>query len=124
MSQPIKTTQTYRNERTILRRVISDLMEGGWQVRINDGEETSEVLTRPNEGVEYLSWEDTNSGSLGWNLGEFYLVAHHETRSEEMGTDSFVYFIVSNGNEGRDVIADYGLALESIMDPILEYFAD
>jgi hypothetical protein len=111
------TTPTYRNERAILRATVSALLSAGYVVRMDDGEETSEPLTTPSACVEWCSWDDKSGGRMLWNLDDFYV------RAERDGKGARVWFIVSNGNDGRDVVSDYSCSLESIMDPILSEFA-
>ena len=114
MTTNATTTATYRTERRILRRTIRDLLSAGYTVTMYDGEEESEPILTPTAGVEYVTWDDTARGRALWNLDEFYVRAR---KTGAKGT--FVWFIVGNGNGGHDVVTDYGVSLESIMDPIL-----
>ena len=109
------TTPTYRNERKILRAVVSALIAGGYTIRVEECGELSEPLATPKSVVDYCSWDDQGRDRVVWAEGDFSLVPQMAGRE-----DSYVHFIVSNGNDGLDVISDYGCSLSPIIDPIID----
>ena len=109
------STLTYRNERSILRATILALLDAGYTVRMDDGEGQSAPLTSARAGVDFVTWNDDVGGRVLWNLDQFSVLASKEGRPA-----SWVWFIVSNGNDGRDVISDYGDSLDFILKPILD----
>ena len=108
-------TPTFLRERLILRATLEALLATGYAVKIDDGMETSPELRNPQEGIEWVLWRDTANNRVLWNLDDWHVLA------ERQGTDhGFVWFIVSNGNGGRDVISDYSCSLSEYVEPIID----
>ena len=95
-----------RNEQKIARRVIKDLLAFGLLIDVYDGEEIT--LKRSKDPVAILDAMMTSDDDRLF------------ARKKGWG-ESFVWFIYGNGNEGFDVISDYGMMLEPIMKPIFDY---
>lgn len=87
-----------RVELRIVRRVLSDLRRTGYELDIDDGDEQTPV-TDEGEALKLL-----------FNLDEARIYTMRE------GKTSFVYFVF--GNDGYDVISDYGTSLDHVMEPI------
>ena len=108
------TTPTFRRERMILCATVSALLSAGYTVRMHDGEETSEPCGTHRAALDFVVWNDTRGNRTLWNLDDFHVIAERD------GKRASVWFIVSNGNEGRDVISDYSCSLESVLAPIMD----
>ncbi len=93
------TTFTQRRyvERKIAARCISELLDAGFEITVNDGEEdTVEFSKNPAEIIGAMFTTD-----------EDYLIVSDQTGLHK-GWVRFIY-----GNDGPDVIADYTTSLES-----------
>jgi hypothetical protein len=95
-------------EQRIVKRVVDVLLANGYALRVDDGEDY-----RPNEPT-------TDRRAI---LAE--LAATDDDTLETVRTvdgsvkRSFVRFVY--GNSGYDVIADYGMSLDSLLEPITDY---
>jgi hypothetical protein len=88
-------------ERLIVKRVIADLLEKyPGPITVNDGEE--DVLTSRSESEIYAAMFSTYEDILLFDVKD--------------DPWSFVHFIY--GNDGTDVIHDYGMRIEGVMAPI------
>lgn len=94
-------------ETQIIQATVSALLEEGYFLSVNDGEEnTVEFVTN---GAEVLKAMRTTD--------EDYLLVHEPETLDQIG---WVRFIYGNGNEGLDVISDYTVNLEPIMVKVTE----
>lgn len=94
-----------RVELRIVRRLLSDLRNAQYLLSIDDGEELHWVTNEDN-ALKYL-----------FNLDEARINAKRDGEKE-----SFVYLVF--GNDGYDVICDYGMSLEPVMAPINEWITE
>lgn len=99
------TCARIRTELKIVRKTASTLIRAGYAISVHDGEEV--VLKRSRKvtdimGVVFTTDEDN-----------FFV---YPKDSEQA---SFVRFIY--GNDGWDVINDYGTSLEAVMAPVNAY---
>lgn len=83
-----------RIELKIVRRLLRDLQAAGHKLVIDDGEEETPVT------------DETEALKLLFNLDEAHI----------MTEKSFVFLVF--GNDGNEVICDYGMTLEPILAPI------
>lgn len=94
-------------ELAIAHRVIHDLSAAGYTLEVNDGEEitkgTEQELISAIFSVDDAHLQTRKTGKLN--------TLEHRT--------SFVYFVL--GNEGHDVISDYGMSLDPVMAPINDW---
>jgi hypothetical protein len=90
-------------EKRIARKVVRALLAAGYELSIDNGGETREI--------PYTTDFKTVTGAM-FATDDEHLLARGPSKS-------FVYFVY--GNDGWDVINDYGLSLEPIMEPIEEY---
>lgn len=93
-------------ERKIVLMCAKSLIQAGYNIAVNDGEETTLLSTNNIKAIEealFTTYED------------YFLTSKQGFR------DSFVRFIY--GNDGPDVINDYGTSLEHIMSKVND-FAD
>jgi hypothetical protein len=88
----------------IVRETAKQLLEAGYNISVNDGEETT--LERSTSLKDIMAAVMTSD--------EDYFI----TRKPDCSR-SFVRFIY--GNEGDDVINDYGVSLEPVMKLVEEY---
>ncbi len=88
-------------EKQIIWRVILALLEDGYIIQVNDGEEICQTPTR-DPGTIFVAMRSTD---------EDYLITNKS--GKKTGWVHFIY-----GNDGHDVINDYTVNLEHIMAPI------
>jgi len=87
-----------RVELAIVHKVIKELRAAGYKLSVDDG-------------------GDTSSGDEQELVNAIFAVDEsHLTTSMDGKRKSFVLFV--RGNDGPDVICDYGLSLELVMEPI------
>lgn len=91
-------------ERRIAKATIKTMIEAGFTVSVNDGEET--VLT---DSVDAKAIE-----AAMFSTDEDYL---HVTRATD-GLRGWVLFVY--GNDGHDVIADNTVNIEDVLKPVTE----
>jgi hypothetical protein len=85
-------------ELTICHRLISDLKNAGYDVAVDDG-------------------EDTTRGSEQELITAIFAVDEVRLYTKKKGErNSCIYLVL--GNDGHDVISDYGISLEPILGPI------
>lgn len=85
-------------EKTVVRRVVKDLLAAGYSITVNDGEEeTVQRSTKFKEIVDALMTTD-----------EDYLLV-----SKPGAKRSFVRFVY--GNDASEVICDHGVSLEEVL---------
>lgn len=99
MSLPVKLRQHI--ERRIARRCIADLLDAGYTITINDGEE--DVYTGTDRKAALAAMFTTD---------EDYIVAKKSVGKDHFRI-SWVRFIY--GNSGWDVINDYTTNLEEVL---------
>ena len=93
-------------EKQIARKVAEAMIAAGYELILCDGEEETSFV----DYDSMIAWCD--------NLDECWFL----TSSKADGfSKTFVYFIWGNGNGGRDCISDYGMSLEPLLAPILEW---
>ncbi len=90
-------------ERTIIKRLVSDLLQSGHLISVNDGEQF--VLNQSGSYRKILSVLGTTD--------ENHLITYAPSENS-----SFVQLIYGND---EDVISDYGVSLEPIIAPIYEW---
>lgn len=95
MSTNVKLRQEL--ERRIARAIIQDALKLGYNIDVNDGEETT---LRASTDVKAIL-------RAMFTTDEDWLILH---RGEKRGWVRFVY-----GNDGWDVVNDYAVNLEEIM---------
>jgi hypothetical protein len=93
-------------EKRIARRVVRELLAAGYELTVNNGGEYDEIE---------IPWSRDFTTIVGamFATDEEYLYA----RKGKLA--SFVRFVY--GNDGWDVINDYGMSLEPVMAPINQY---
>jgi hypothetical protein len=92
-------------ELEIVHRVIKDLLAAGYKLAVDDGETTA-------GGTE----QELVNAVFGVD------VAALKTRKlidKYHSTHSFVSFV--RGNDGHDIICDYGVSLEPVLAPVNEW---
>lgn len=90
-------------EKRIARKVVRALLAAGYELSVNNGGDENEIpFTK----------------SFGQVTGAMFATDDEYLQARGPST-SFVHFVY--GNDGYDVIADYGMSLEPIMAPIDEY---
>jgi hypothetical protein len=90
-----------RIELRICRKLLRALKRAGYTVSIWDGEESTPVI------------DEGEALKLLFNLDEAHLDCHRP-----VGGKTFVLLVF--GNDGWDVISDYGLSLEPLIDAVME----
>lgn len=90
-------------ELTIIHRVIETLRADDYDLSVDDGEEVT-------------TGDDQKLVSAIFEVDEARLV------TMKAGHLSFVFFVL--GNEGHDVISDYGVSLELILLPIFAWIEE
>lgn len=93
-----------RLERKIVRKVAQELIAAGYNISVDDGEEV--VLKRSQKLIAIME--------ACFSVDEERFIAHAPD-----GARSFVFFVY--GNDGYDVICDYGISLEPVMKSVNEY---
>lgn len=88
-------------EKKIIRQLIEDAIKAGYSITVSDGEET--VITQSTEINKIIK--------VMFSTDEDVLFLH---RNNEAGWFGWVRLIY--GNDGYDVIADYTVNLEHIMN--------
>lgn len=88
-------------ERLIVKQCISDLLESGYVIGVNDGEET--VLGRSKDAAAIFEAMDTTDE-------DYLLVYPAGKESRHCGWVRFIY-----GNDGPDVMNDYTTNLEQVL---------
>lgn len=87
-------------EKQIAARCIAELLEAGFDITVNDGEEDTVIRsTNPSEIAEAMMSSD-----------EDYLIVHSAQTDLRSGWVRFIY-----GNDGPDVINDYTVNLEPFL---------
>jgi hypothetical protein len=87
-------------ERLIARQCIKDLLDAGYVVTVNDGEENT--LIRSTHPAAIFA-------AMGTTDEDWLLVI----KPGDLDSGSFVRFVY--GNDGPDVICDYGVSLEETL---------
>lgn len=99
-----------RLEKRIVKRVVRDLLAAGYEITVNNGGDSNEIL--------YSTDFKAITAVLFATDSEHLLV-----RKAEGGVSfvyvSFVYLVY--GNDGYDVVNDYGVSLEPVMGPINQW---
>jgi hypothetical protein len=89
-----------RVERTIVRRVILDVLAAGYSINVNNGGDTEELPAPSRSAKEVL-------GAM-FATDDEYLILYQN--GKRIGWVWFVY-----GNGGWDVVSDYSTNLEPVM---------
>ena len=92
-------SDTMNLERMIVQHVISDLLDAGFSLGVNDGEETT--LTHCKDMVQIMQ--------AMFSTDEDYLLVYRDFDQQHF---SWVRLIHGNG---IDIISDYGVSLESYL---------
>lgn len=93
-------------EGKIVRKVIEAMLEKGFTVDLNDGEETT--VRRSTSLDEVMQ--------AAFSTDEDYLIARDKETGKRVGHVYLVY-----GNCGYDVVSDYSTSLEAMMRPVNDY---
>lgn len=104
MSENIKLRQ--QTERRIVWRIILAVKKAGYTFNVNNGGDNHE-LPEPTGNIKLLL--DTMFATDDEHL----IVFKYGKRF------GWVYFVYGNGNDGLDVVADYTMNLDHLIDPIL-----
>ena len=91
-------------EIAIVRRLLAAFIEAGYEVRADNG-----------EGPHV-------AGSIDEMVDELFAVDEAHIRVRRNGVGSFVFLVF--GNDGWDVVNDYGVSVESIVDPVMKWGID
>jgi len=86
-------------ELAIVHALIEALRKSGYEVRVDDGDDNA-TLGSEQELVEKIFGVDESN------------IVTRKTGCKR----SFVFLV--RGNEGHDIICDYGVSLETVMDPL------
>lgn len=89
-------------ELAIVHKVIQEFRSAGYIAVADDG-----------ESKYYGDEQGLVAAIFSVDEAHLYLIEHKDMK------DSFVYFVM--GNDGHDVICDYGVSLEPIMKPIFDW---
>jgi hypothetical protein len=93
-----------RLERKIVRKIAQAMLAAGYSVSVDNGEERFEPSRKLSEILDRC-----------FSVDEEHLIAYRADGSRV----GFVFLVY--GNSGFDVVNDYSMALEELMDPINEY---
>ncbi|MES0134460.1 hypothetical protein NKJ88_05755 [Mesorhizobium sp. M0016] len=93
-------------ERQVAKRAIKELLEAGYLLGVNDGEET--VIERSTDADAIFKEM--------FATDEDYLLVY---RPGETVHFAYVWFIY--GNSGWDVISDYTTNLETVLKPVSDF---
>lgn len=102
--QGCQTCVRIRLEANIVKRTVRTLLANGYTLRVNDGESL-----RPNEPTE----------SVTDILSELMEVDIEHLEAHKDGRISWVLFVY--GNDGYDVISDYTVNLETVLQVVNDY---
>jgi hypothetical protein len=91
-------------EKRIARRVVRDLLAAGYELTVDNGGDEAEI-----------PW----SRDFKTVVGAMFATDEETLVARKEGGRSFVYFVY--GNDGWDVVNDYGVSLEPVMAPINAY---
>lgn len=101
---PYTVEQRQAVERKIASAVIDDLLKAGYEIVVNDGEEeVTEKITDKSEILDAM-----------FSTDEDYLLAYLPGMFPIAGWVRFIY-----GNDGPDVINDYTMSLEPVLEESL-----
>jgi hypothetical protein len=107
----MKLEQRIRLEKRIGRRLVRDLLAAGYVITVNNGGDKNEI--------PYSSDFSTITNAMFATDEEHLLVAkwgQDDSGKPYLDQTSFVFLVY--GNDGWDVIADYGTSLEPVLSPI------
>lgn len=93
-------------ERQIVKRAIKTLLDAGYSLGVNDGEET--VIEHSTDGEAVFKEM--------FATDEDYLLVYNDAQHKHF---AYVWFIY--GNSGWDVISDYTTNISEAMDKVLDY---
>lgn len=89
-------------EVAICRRLLRDLSAAGYELIVSDGETEEPVTIDGDKAVRHLFGVDESS-----------------INTMKDGKESFVFLVF--GNDGYDLICDYGTSLEPVLEPIFDW---
>jgi hypothetical protein len=101
-----KPTKTQRNERAILRRVIIDALKAGYELSVDDGGDELAIERSTNAKAVLAALMNTDDDRL---ILERRIVGVEREHG-------WVRFIYGNGNDGCDVICDYTVNLDAVLE--------
>lgn len=93
-------------EQRIVRRTIKTLLDGGYSLGVNDGEET--VIEHSTDGESVFKEM--------FATDQDFLLVYVDGISDPGGYVHFIY-----GNDGYDVISDLTVNLETVLKPVADY---
>jgi hypothetical protein len=102
---PMKIERRIALEKRIVRRLVRDLLAAGYSISVNNGGDENEIP---------YSRDYSQIAAALFATDDEHLL----TRRPD-GHNSFVYLVY--GNDGYDVVNDYGTSLEPMMGPINEW---
>jgi hypothetical protein len=96
-------------EKRIARRVVRDLLAAGYVITVNNGGDENEIP---------YSQDYSEIIKAMFATDEEHLITRipYEFGGTVRIKESFVFFVY--GNDGWDVVNDYGTSLEPVMEPI------
>ena len=99
-------------EKRIARRVVRDLLAAGYEITVNNGGDKNEIP---------YSQDFREIINAMFATDEEHLIVRTwiDFGGTRQGQQSFVFFVY--GNDGWDVVNDYGVSLEPIMKPINDW---
>jgi hypothetical protein len=98
-------------EKRIARKVVRALLDAGYELTINNGGEGNEIPWSRNFSEVMAAMFATDD--------EHLITRKPDAFKDDAPLKSFVYFVY--GNDGWDVICDYGVSLEPVLAPINDY---
>jgi hypothetical protein len=91
-------------EKRIARKVVRALLAAGYEITVNNGGDDDEI---------------PYSSDFAQIIGAMFATDEECLRTCKDDHYSFVRFVY--GNDGWDVVNDYGTSLQDVMEPINEY---
>jgi hypothetical protein len=88
-------------ERRIVRRLVQDALDAGYRLSVNNGGDEDEIAPTDNKQEILEALFATDSEHL----------QYHDASGRQVGAVYLVY-----GNDGYDVICDYSVNLESLLE--------
>jgi hypothetical protein len=121
-----KLLQRIQIEKRIARRVVRHLLQAGYRLTVDNGGDTYEIpytydfktivgamfATDDERLVAEMVPPAIDAGSAAW-------AAYKAILGDRKTIKGWVYFVY--GNDGYDVISDYTLNLEQVIQPVLDY---
>ena len=101
----------FQNEFKIVRAVLREIAKLDGITFRADVDEDNKWTDDPEKVLK----EITSTKGDHWTCDENRIAVHRED-GDRM---SFVYFIYGNGNDGKDVVSDYGMSLDPVISKLI-----